>query len=114
MSPRPLTRRQAELLAFVRQYTAHHSFAPTLREIAAHMGICSTNGIDAHIRALEWKGYVKRTGMKARSLVLVSRPAVEAASNADRKIAALNKRIDALQKQVARLEAGKSRAARAA
>ena len=43
-------------------------YPPTLREIGAHMGIRSTNGVNDHLRALERKGYLTREDMKSRAL----------------------------------------------
>ena len=63
-----LTARQEQVLRFIRQSIIDRGYPPTLREIGAHMGIKSTNGVNDHLRALERKGYLTREDMKSRAL----------------------------------------------
>ena len=63
-----LTQRQHQVLDFIRQSIHERGYPPTLREIGAHMGIRSTNGVNDHLRALERKGYLTREDMKSRAL----------------------------------------------
>ncbi len=63
-----LTARQDQVLCFIRQSIVDRGYPPTLREIGAHMGIRSTNGVNDHLRALERKGYLTREDMKSRAL----------------------------------------------
>jgi repressor LexA len=63
-----LTARQEQVLAFIRDSIVERGYPPTLREIGAHMGIRSTNGVNDHLRALERKGYLTREDMKSRAL----------------------------------------------
>jgi repressor LexA len=56
------------VLRFIRQSIHDRGYPPTLREIGAHMGIKSTNGVNDHLRALERKGYLTREDMKSRAL----------------------------------------------
>src|SRR5208337_3961250 len=63
-----LTQRQQMVLDFIRQSIHDRGYPPTLREIGAHMGIRSTNGVNDHLRALERKGYLTREDMKSRAL----------------------------------------------
>ncbi len=63
-----LTARQEQVLRFIRQSIHDRGYPPTLREIGAHMGIKSTNGVNDHLRALERKGYLTREDMKSRAL----------------------------------------------
>ncbi|MEM9696965.1 MAG: transcriptional repressor LexA, partial [Myxococcota bacterium] len=63
-----LTARQEQVLRFIRQSIVDRGYPPTLREIGAHMGIRSTNGVNDHLRALERKGYLTREDMKSRAL----------------------------------------------
>jgi repressor LexA len=68
-----LTARQQLVLDFVRASIAEHGYAPTIREIGAHIGIRSTNGVNDHLRALERKGHIVRVDMKSRAMRLVVR-----------------------------------------
>jgi repressor LexA len=63
-----LTDRQQQVLEYIRSSIADRGYPPTLREIGAHMGIRSTNGVNDHLRALERKGYLTREDMKSRAL----------------------------------------------
>jgi repressor LexA len=63
-----LTDRQLQVLRYIRQSITERGYPPTLREIGAHMGIRSTNGVNDHLRALERKGYLTREDMKSRAL----------------------------------------------
>src|SRR3954449_3544876 len=63
-----LTDRQQQVLGYIRQSIHERGYPPTLREIGAHMGIRSTNGVNDHLRALERKGYLTREDMKSRAL----------------------------------------------
>ena len=63
-----LTDRQQQVLTYIRQSITERGYPPTLREIGAHMGIRSTNGVNDHLRALERKGYLTREDMKSRAL----------------------------------------------
>lgn len=74
-----LTERQQQVLHYIRQSISERGYPPTLREIGAHMGIRSTNGVNDHLRALERKGYLTREDMKSRAL----RPRDLEAGNAD-------------------------------
>jgi len=68
-APQPLTPRQAEALEFIRQNAA--MYGPTIREIAAAMGIRSPNGVVCHLDALERKGLIRRTPMKSRAIEVI-------------------------------------------
>jgi SOS-response transcriptional repressor LexA len=63
-----LTQRQQKVLDFIKSSIAERGYPPTLREIGAHMGIRSTNGVNDHLRAIERKGGLTREDMKSRAL----------------------------------------------
>lgn len=56
----PLTTRQAEILQFVESIISSRGYGPTVREIGAHFGIRSPNGVLCHLKALEKKGRIVR------------------------------------------------------
>jgi repressor LexA len=70
-----LTDRQQQVLKYIRDSITTRGYPPTLREIGAHMGIRSTNGVNDHLRALERKGYLTREDMKSRALRPINLPA---------------------------------------
>lgn len=73
-TPGELTSRQQSILDFVVQYQEEHSFPPSMREIGEFFGIRSTNGVSDHLRALERKGFLNRSGHMSRSLQVVREP----------------------------------------
>ncbi len=70
-----LTERQLDILRFVQQFSADRGYPPSMREIGEQFGIRSTNGVSDHLRALERKGYLQRSGHLSRSLTVVKQPA---------------------------------------
>jgi repressor LexA len=53
---RPLTARQAEILALIQDFMEKSGFPPTRAEIAEKLGFRSANAAEEHLRALERKG----------------------------------------------------------
>lgn len=72
-----LTGRQELCLQFICDSIESRGYPPTIREIGAHMGIKSTNGVNDHLKALSRKGYLLRDELKSRAL----RPADELHGN---------------------------------
>lgn len=67
----PLTRRQRDILEFVRQYIDEQGISPTLDEIARHFGLSRVT-IFGHVSELERKGVVQRSARGvSRALRLV-------------------------------------------
>jgi repressor LexA len=65
-----LTDRQREIYEFVREKIEGRGFGPTVREIGEAFDIKSPNGVMCHLKALEKKGLIKRTGFRARAIQL--------------------------------------------
>ena len=65
-----LTAKQKRVLEFIMD-RIHENMPPTIREIAMHMGFKSTGTVRDYLRALENKGYLKRTNNLARSIELL-------------------------------------------
>ncbi len=68
-----LTARQREVLEFIRQFMTQVGYPPTVREIGAHFGFVPRSVFD-HLKALERKGYLRRTASKSRSLQILESP----------------------------------------
>jgi repressor LexA len=54
-----LTRKQLEVLAFIRRFMDSDGLPPTRGEIAEGLGLKNRQGIDQHLRALESKGAIE-------------------------------------------------------
>src|SRR5256886_16126974 len=66
-----LTERQREIYDFIRERIEGRGFGPTVREIGDGFEIKSPNGVMCHLKALEKKGLIKRTGFRARAIQLI-------------------------------------------
>ncbi len=75
MLQRRPTKRQEEVLSFIREHIEWHGYAPSLREISTHFGISGPQNARKHIEALEKKGYIKRTPRLARGIEIMGEPA---------------------------------------
>jgi repressor LexA len=67
---KPLTARQAEVLAFIKANMAYYS--PTVRQIAQEMGIKNHNAVFHHLNALERKGAIRRIPGKSRNIEVIA------------------------------------------
>lgn len=67
---RPLTERQAEVLAFLRERIGRFGQSPTIREIVSEFGFSGTNAAVGHLDALERRGLIRRDPL-ARGIRLV-------------------------------------------
>jgi len=65
-----LTKKQAEVLCFVREYVAAHEYAPSYREIASGLKVASPATVFEHVQALKEKGFISGEGHAARALEL--------------------------------------------
>ncbi len=63
-----LTIRQAQILRFIKDFSAKHGFPPTRLEICKKMGYRSPNAAEEHLRALERKGALKILRHTARGI----------------------------------------------
>jgi len=64
-----LTRRQHEIVEFIRDYVADSGYAPTMQEIADHFGV-SRPTVFEHIEALQAKGALHREALRSRAIEL--------------------------------------------
>jgi len=74
-----LTRKQLEVLAFIRRFMASDGLPPTRGEIAEGLGLKNRQGIDQHLRALESKGAIELVPGISRGIRLCEEFAAEPA-----------------------------------
>lgn len=65
-----LTKRQQQILDYIRKCIEVKHYPPSVREIGQAIGLSSPSTVHAHLNALETKGYIKRDGAKSRSMVI--------------------------------------------
>lgn len=63
-----LTRRQKQLLDFLRAHIKRRGYAPTLAEMGRHLGLGSVATVHKHLRQLEEKGLIRRLPNRSRAL----------------------------------------------
>ncbi len=63
-----LTKRQREILEFVRSFQATRGYAPSLEEIAAHFKLSAVSTVHEHLVNLGRKGLLRRGWNRARSI----------------------------------------------
>ncbi len=71
MEKKELTKRQEDVLQFIKKYIASHGYPPAIREICAGVGLNSPATVFVHIKNLEKEGYVKSTNNKFRTIELL-------------------------------------------
>ncbi|WP_432632754.1 transcriptional repressor LexA [Brachyspira sp.] len=68
-----LTEKQKEMLDFMRKFTNENGYPPTVKEMMARFNFASPTAVTTHLIALEKKGFIKKTGNRARGSVPVNR-----------------------------------------
>ena len=66
-----LTKRQSEVLNFVKEFMVSHGYPPTVREICNSLGLSSPATVHSHLAQLESKGYIKKNSNKNRAIELL-------------------------------------------
>ena len=64
----PLTRRQSEILDYLRGHIEGQGYAPSFEEIAEKFGFASLATVHEHLTNLERKGYIRRSYNESRSI----------------------------------------------
>ena len=66
----PLTPKQAEIYAFIQQFTKEHGYPPSVREISAAVNLKSPSTVHFHMKKLEAEGYIQKADGKTRAITL--------------------------------------------
>jgi len=66
----PLTKRQTEILSFIKGFIGENDYAPSYREIAASLDLSSVATVAEYISVIEQKGYLTKQEGSARSIQL--------------------------------------------
>ncbi len=67
-----LTKRQKQILDFIRSFITENGYAPSYQEIGDYFGLSSPATIHQHIKALEKKGYLRSDYNAKRSLEVLT------------------------------------------
>ncbi len=71
-----LTKRQAEMLAFITAYADEHGYPPTVAEIMRRFSFSSPNAVTCHLQSLTRKGFLHRQPRISRGAVPADRPRI--------------------------------------
>ncbi|MDP3997268.1 MAG: transcriptional repressor LexA [bacterium] len=63
-----ITKRQREILDFVKQYSEKKGYSPSLKEIGSHFHLSSLSTTHHHMKALQEKGYLYREESRSRAV----------------------------------------------
>lgn len=66
-----LTKKQNEVLDYLKKSIAKNGFPPTVRELGSALGLSSPATTHVHLNTLEAKGYIKKVGSKNRAIELL-------------------------------------------
>lgn len=68
-----LTKRQQEIIDFIKRYAEDHGYPPTVRDIGRAVGLASSSTVHAHLANLERLGLLRRDPTKPRAMELLDR-----------------------------------------
>lgn len=71
MAKNKITKKQSEILEFIKQEILDRGFPPSVREICKAVDLRSTSSVHAHLNSLEKLGYIKRDPAKPRCIIVV-------------------------------------------
>lgn len=71
---RPLSPRQQQILAFIREFIQEHGYPPSVRDIQRGCGLSSTSVVDYNLHILQREGYLRRSPEVSRGIDLIGGP----------------------------------------
>lgn len=66
-----ITKKQEEILEYIKSQIINRGFPPAVREICEAVNLKSTSSVHSHLEALERKGYIRRDPAKPRAIEIV-------------------------------------------
>lgn len=66
-----ITKRQEDVLNYVKKYTVEHGYPPATREIGAALGLSSPATVHTHLKKLEEAGCIRKTNSKFRTIEIL-------------------------------------------
>lgn len=66
-----LSKRQAEILAYIKDEVKVKGYPPSVREIAEAVGLASSSTVHGHLERLEQKGFIRRDPTKPRAIEIL-------------------------------------------
>ncbi|WP_347860551.1 transcriptional repressor LexA [Salimicrobium sp. PL1-032A] len=66
-----LSKRQQEILNFIKQEVIDKGYPPSVREIGKRVGLASSSTVHGHLARLEKKGFIRRDPTKPRAIEVI-------------------------------------------
>jgi len=66
-----LTKKQEEVLVYIKKFVVAHGYPPSVREICKGMNLSSPATVHTHLKQLEMKGIIRKENSKFRTLELL-------------------------------------------
>ena len=63
-----ITKKQEEILEFIKEEILEKGYPPTVREICETVGLRSTSSVHSHLNTLEKNGFIRRDPTKPRAI----------------------------------------------
>ena len=71
MEERPISKKQEEILNYIKNEILERGFPPAVREICQAVGSKSTSSVHSHLESLERNGYIRRDPTKPRAIEIL-------------------------------------------
>ena len=66
-----ITKKQEEILEYIKDQIMNRGFPPAVREICEAVNLKSTSSVHAHLETLEKNGYIRRDPTKPRAIEIL-------------------------------------------
>lgn len=76
-----LSKRQMEILQFIKEEVKKKGYPPSVREIGEAVGLASSSTVHGHLSRIEKKGYIRRDPTKPRAIEILNMEDEEAQQN---------------------------------
>lgn len=73
-----ISKRQEDILSFIKDEVKKKGYPPSVREIGEAVGLASSSTVHGHLARLESKGYIRRDPTKPRAIEVLDPDGVEA------------------------------------
>lgn len=71
MEEKPISKKQEEILNYIKNEILKRGFPPAVREICQAVGLKSTSSVHSHLESLERNGYIRRDPTKPRAIEIL-------------------------------------------
>lgn len=71
MSKGKISKKQEEILEYIKSQILHRGFPPAVREICEAVNLKSTSSVHSHLETLEKNGYIRRDPTKPRAIEIL-------------------------------------------